>query len=279
MLERPQADLLDADAAGSDQAQRVDVDRLDVGRSGRFGAARHQLRGDPLRLLVYGGRTIGSEGCLAGQGVCDAGAEQRPVRLGDVEVASEVEQGALADGVAEAFGADQTMGEVGLSVDGAAGLGAPNEHGKDDSRWRRLVQACGCDYGTTLRSPGSRSFRINKLQRRTPRKPAQIDKIVAKVGKLGLDIGDALADTLSAGDRLAPREGVTSCARTGNRSHRRPGEPATDVRFERHRPVSGSVYRHRAIRSSGLRDWCSSMALRRTAVTDDAPIISTRHAA
>ena len=123
LLERPQADLLDADAAGSDQAQRVDVDRLDVGRSGRFGAARHQLRGDPLRLLVYGGRTIGSEGCLAGQGVCDAGAEQRPVRLGDVEVASEVEQGALADGVAEAFGADQTMGEVGLSVVGAAGLG------------------------------------------------------------------------------------------------------------------------------------------------------------
>ena len=30
-FERPQADLVDADAAGSDEAQRVDVDRLDVG--------------------------------------------------------------------------------------------------------------------------------------------------------------------------------------------------------------------------------------------------------
>ena len=30
LLQRPQADLLDADAAGADQAQRVDVDRLHV---------------------------------------------------------------------------------------------------------------------------------------------------------------------------------------------------------------------------------------------------------
>ena len=30
LVQRPQADLLDADAAGADQAQRVDVDRLHV---------------------------------------------------------------------------------------------------------------------------------------------------------------------------------------------------------------------------------------------------------
>ena len=32
LVERPQTELLDADAAGADQAQRVDVDPLDVGR-------------------------------------------------------------------------------------------------------------------------------------------------------------------------------------------------------------------------------------------------------
>ena len=89
----------------------------------------YQLRGDPLCLLVYGGRTIGHQRRLAGQGVGDAGAQQRPLWLRNVEVAPEVEQGALAHGVAEALGVDEPMGEVGLAVAGASGLGAPNEHG------------------------------------------------------------------------------------------------------------------------------------------------------
>ena len=142
LLERPQAEMLDADAAGSDQAQRVDVDRLDVGCPGRRYAAtaRYQLRGDPLCLLVYGGRTTGHQRRLAGQGVGDAGAQQRPARLGNVEVAPEVEQGALAHGATEAFGVDQPMGEVGLAVVGAAGLGAPNEHGATIAGRTRLAQ-------------------------------------------------------------------------------------------------------------------------------------------
>ena len=63
LVERPQTQLLDADAAGADQAQRVDVDQpagcRSVRRSGnpaRLGAAGEQLRGDALRFLLDGGR-------------------------------------------------------------------------------------------------------------------------------------------------------------------------------------------------------------------------------
>jgi hypothetical protein len=48
-------------------------------------------------------------------------------------VATEVEEGALAHGAAEAFGVHQAMREVGLSVLGPPGLGAPNEHGTHHS--------------------------------------------------------------------------------------------------------------------------------------------------
>ena len=57
---RPQADLLHADAAGADQPQRVDIDRLHIGRSGgrRGRAAGDQLRRDPLRFLLHGRRAM-----------------------------------------------------------------------------------------------------------------------------------------------------------------------------------------------------------------------------
>ena len=132
LLQGPQADLLDADAAGADQAQRVDVDRLHVCRPGCRSlhrcAAGDQLCGYALRFAFDGGRAIGHQGRLAGQDVVAAGADQRPLRLGNVEVASEIEQGALADGVADALGVDEAMREVGLSVGGPPGLGAANEH-------------------------------------------------------------------------------------------------------------------------------------------------------
>ena len=87
LLQGPQADLLDADAAGADQAQRVDVDRLHVGRPG--GRSLHRrAAGDPLcgyalRFVLDGGRAIGHQGRLAGQDVVDAGAEQRPLGPGE----------------------------------------------------------------------------------------------------------------------------------------------------------------------------------------------------
>ena len=92
LLQGPQADLLDADAAGADQAQRVDVDRLDVcrpgGRSLHERAAGDQLCGYALRFVFDGGRAVGDQGRLAGQDVVESGAEQRPLGLGNVEVAS-----------------------------------------------------------------------------------------------------------------------------------------------------------------------------------------------
>ena len=113
LVERPQTQLLDTDAAGADQAQRVDVDPLDVGRCAgrhaRLGAAGEQLRGDALRFLLDGGRAVGHQRCLAAQHVGDAGAQQRPVSPGNVEVAPEVEQRALVHAVAEAFGVDQAV--------------------------------------------------------------------------------------------------------------------------------------------------------------------------
>ena len=86
------------------------------------------MRDDPLRFAFDGRRAIGHEGCLTGQDVIDAGAQQRPVCLGDVEMAAEIELGALADSVSDALGMDEAMGEVGLSVLRASGLCAPHEH-------------------------------------------------------------------------------------------------------------------------------------------------------
>ena len=68
-------------------------------------------------MLAFG-RAIGHQGRLAGQDVVAAGADGQ--RLGNVEVASEIEQ--LADGVADALGVDEAMREVGLSVR-SAGFG------------------------------------------------------------------------------------------------------------------------------------------------------------
>ena len=120
LLEGPQADLLDPDAAGADQTQRVDIEGLHVGRSGRraarLRAADDQLSGDALGFLFDGVRAIGDQGRLAGQEVVDASAQPRPLGLGDVEVPPEIEPGALTDGVSDALGLHQTMGEVGLSV-------------------------------------------------------------------------------------------------------------------------------------------------------------------
>jgi hypothetical protein len=76
LLERPQADLLHTDAAGADQPQRVDIDRLHIGRSGgrRGRAAGDQLRRDPLRFFVHGRRAIGHQRRLTAQRFVDAGA-------------------------------------------------------------------------------------------------------------------------------------------------------------------------------------------------------------
>ena len=132
LLQGPQADLLDADAAGADQAQRVDVDRCtSVGPAAgplHRCAAGDQLCGYALRFAFDGGRAIGHQGRLAGQDVVAAGADQRPLRLGNVEVASEIEQGALADGVPMRSEWTRRCERSRAVRRRPPGLGAANEH-------------------------------------------------------------------------------------------------------------------------------------------------------
>ena len=76
------------------------------------------------------------------------------------------------------------MREVGLSVFGPPGLGAPNEHAPTIAVARSPKQYFLNDYGTTSRS--TRSFRINKLRVCDPRNITQVDKIVGNLVKDGL---------------------------------------------------------------------------------------------
>ena len=103
-------------------------------------------------------------------------------------MASEIEQGALADGVADALGVDEAMREVGLSVFGPPGLGAPNEHTPTIAGARLSKQYPLYDYGTTFRSAKPCSFRINRLRACDPWNIAQIYKIVGNLVKHGLAV-------------------------------------------------------------------------------------------
>ena len=69
----------------------------------------------------------------------DALAEDAPVVPRDGEMAAEVEEGALADLVRDALGADEAEGEVFLAVAGA-GPGATDEHSPKGARGGREVK-------------------------------------------------------------------------------------------------------------------------------------------
>ena len=133
LLHRPQSHVLDADRAGANQLQGIDVDVLDVAPTpcrrggGADALVGEQLGGDALGVRFERRRAIGGQGELTGEEVVDAPAQHRPVASGDIEVTSEIEQGALSHLRADAFGAHEAEGEIVLVV--AAGAGAPDEHG------------------------------------------------------------------------------------------------------------------------------------------------------
>ena len=115
-LDRPQPHLLDAHAARARQLERrhVHADRI-ARRLGVPGpAAGQQLRGDPLRFFLNRSRRIVDERRLAVQDLVDAPAQLRPRLFGQVEIAAEVQQRALAD-----------LGAVALAVHEAGGSGSP----------------------------------------------------------------------------------------------------------------------------------------------------------
>ena len=113
-----------------------------------------QLGGDVLGVRFERRRAIGRQLQLAAEDLVDAPAQRPPVALGGIEVPSQIEQGALAPFVADAFGAHEAVGEVGLAGGGGAGLGAPDKHGTQGSGGRWVAQHFSRDSPDDhLRSP------------------------------------------------------------------------------------------------------------------------------
>ena len=56
------------------------------------------------------------------------------MHLGQIEVAAQVEQGGLLDGIAHSRALHQAVGDIGLAGDAVAGLRAANEHARDGAR-------------------------------------------------------------------------------------------------------------------------------------------------
>ena len=90
--------------------------------------AREQLGGDVLGVRFQPRWAIGVELELAGEELVDPPAKDRPVALLDLEVSSQIEQGALAHLGADSIGTNEAMREVRLAGVGAARLGAADEH-------------------------------------------------------------------------------------------------------------------------------------------------------
>ena len=138
--------MLDPDRARTDEFQGVHIDLLNVVSLGRrCGAAEVGVSGEPLGGDVLGvrferRRAIGRQLQLAAEDLLDAPAQRRPVALGGIEVPSQIEQGALAHFVADAFGAHESVCEVDLAGGGGAGLGAADEHGMQGSGRRGVAQ-------------------------------------------------------------------------------------------------------------------------------------------
>ena len=141
LVHRPQGEVFHADRARADQLQGVDIDVLDVaavsrGRGdGADALVGEQLGGDVLGVRFERRGTIARQWHLAAEEFVDAPAQRRPVALRDLEVSSQIEQGALSHLRARAFGAHEAEGEI--AVVDTAGAGASDEH--DDT-----IARAGC---------------------------------------------------------------------------------------------------------------------------------------
>ena len=71
---------------------------------------------------------FGEQAGLCGQQRLDAATQTRPVRLRQVEMTAEVEQGHLADLLAGTEGGDEAVGEIGLAGRFVPGFGPTDEH-------------------------------------------------------------------------------------------------------------------------------------------------------
>ena len=113
LVHRPQSHVLDPDRARTDEFQGVHIDLLNVVSLGRrcaaaeVGVSGEPLGGDVLGVRFERRRAIGRQLQLAAEDLLDTPAQRRPVALGGIEVASQIEQGPLAHFVADAFGAHE----------------------------------------------------------------------------------------------------------------------------------------------------------------------------
>ena len=86
---------------------------------------------------------------LPGEECIDPAAKARPIALGQVEVAAEIEQGDLADLLAGAFGGDETEGEIGFVGRFIPGCGFTDEHARKVGVAAGGVKGILYYYGTT----------------------------------------------------------------------------------------------------------------------------------
>src|ERR1019366_6030797 len=76
----------------------------------------------------FDGLGFGEHAGLSAEQGLDPGAQARPIALGQVELAAEIEQGDLADLFAGTFGGDETEREVGFVGGFIPGRGFADEH-------------------------------------------------------------------------------------------------------------------------------------------------------
>ena len=127
---------------------------------------------------------VGVELELTGEDLVDPPAKGRPVVLLDLEVSSQIEQGALTYFGADSFGANEAMGEVRLAGVGATGLGAADEHRGTVARGALRCNTYRIFYGTTSAPPPS----INHLRSKNRPIRGKSRPITAPKGKVGLGI-------------------------------------------------------------------------------------------
>ena len=106
-----------------------------------------------MRFSLDLGRCLGQrQGLLGVEDLLDPGTQQRPIGLGEREVAAEIEQGTLPNAGADALGGDEAMGEIRGSplVVARVWVRRTNIAEKRVGELGAAVNAAPHDYGTTL---------------------------------------------------------------------------------------------------------------------------------
>ncbi|WP_265707010.1 hypothetical protein [Verminephrobacter aporrectodeae] len=106
----------------------------------------------------------------------DALGQRGPMGLGQVQVAAQVEQGALLDDMTDPGAVHQAVGDVGFARDTIASLGAANKHVRDDAR--KIGRFVYCYKIMALHfASGKKSNDINDLRASERGNQRKVDKL------------------------------------------------------------------------------------------------------